>query len=211
MKPLLHKITKKDEIGYFSPRNWEFWRALIVAFCLICIIGHWMEMPYCWLMDRLFGIVSEDYAVWTDPWYHPYWVYGFGAVVMTLVIEPLKELIIMHRKTLWGALLETFAITVVLSMLMELIIGWMVNQPDEFGEYPFWDNSQLPLNIFGQAWLVNDVFIGLMAMLYVWIIFPLICEGFSLLRPSVANFVFVLLVVGFAACCIASYMELAMR
>ena len=60
----IHKLTEKDEIGYFAPRTWDFWRALIVCFCLCCILGHWLEMPYCWLMDRLFGIVADDYAVW---------------------------------------------------------------------------------------------------------------------------------------------------
>ena len=210
-KNKLHRITKKDEVGYFAPKNWEFWRALVVCFCLITIIGHWMEIPWCIAMDRLFGIVSEDYVVWTDPWYHPYWVYGFGAVGMTLVIEPLKEIIVMHRKTLWGALLETFVITVALAAVMECVIGWLVNQPDQFGEYPYWDNSTLPGNIFGQAWIVNDLGIGLMAVLYVWVIFPLVCEGFSLLRPQVANAVFVIIIIGFAACCIASYLELALR
>ena len=83
----IHKLTEKDEIGYFAPRTWDFWRALIVCFCLCCILGHWLEMPYCWLMDRLFGIVADDYAVWTDPWYHPYWVYGFGAVFVTLLLS----------------------------------------------------------------------------------------------------------------------------
>ena len=173
----IHKLTEKDEIGYFAPRTWDFWRALIVCFCLCCILGHWLEMPYCWLMDRLFGIVADDYAVWTDPWYHPYWVYGFGAVFMTLLIEPLKER--------------------------------LINQPDPTtGEYPFWDNSQLPGNVFGQAWLVNDFFIGLVAMIYVWVIFPLVCEGFSRLSPKAANVAFALIIVGFAACVTASYLEL---
>ena len=81
----IHKLTEKDEIGYFAPRTWDFWRALAVCFCLCCILGHWLEMPYCWLMDHLFGIVADDYAVWTDPWYHPYWVYGFGAVFLSLI------------------------------------------------------------------------------------------------------------------------------
>ena len=103
--PNMRKLTEHDEIGYFALRTWEFWRALIVCFCLCCILGHWLEMPYCWLMDQCFGIVADDYAVWTDPWYHPYWVYGFGAVFMTLLIEPLKERLILHRKTLWGAFL----------------------------------------------------------------------------------------------------------
>ena len=87
----IHKLTEKDEIGYFAPRTWDFWRALIVCFCLCCILGHWLEMPYCWLMDRLFGIVADDYAVWTDPWYHPYWVYGCGAASMTLLSEEIRR------------------------------------------------------------------------------------------------------------------------
>ena len=147
----IHKPTEKDEIGYFAPRTWDFWRALAVCFCLCCILGHWLEMPYCWLMDRLFGIVADDYAVWTDPWYHSYWVYGFGAVFMTLLIEPLKERLILHRKTLWGAFLESLVIAILAAMVLELVMGWLINQPDPTtGEYPFWDNSQLPGNVFGQ-------------------------------------------------------------
>lgn len=206
----LPRMTKSDEVGYFAPRTWEFWRTLILCFCVFSIAGHWLEMPYCWFMDRFFGIVSPDYAIWYDPWYHPYWAYGFGAVAMTLAIEPLKERMITRRKTLWGALLETFFIAVVLSMVMELVIGWMVNQPDEFGRYPYWDNSQLPFNVFGQAWLVNDVVIAVMAMLYVWVLYPLICEGFKCLSSHSANIVFGVVVVGFAVCCTVSYVQIGL-
>ncbi len=204
----LHKLTKEDEIGYFAPKTWAFWRSLIASFCIFCIVGHWLEGLYCIIMNSLFGIVEPDYAIWIDPWYHPYWVYGIGAVLMTLFIEPLKERIIKRRKTLWGSLLQTFVIVVFLSMLMELIIGLLVNQPDEFGEYPYWDNSQLPLNILGQAWLVNDVFIGLMAVIYVWFLYPLICEGFRALKPRTANIALAVVVAVFAGCCIASYTQL---
>lgn len=208
-KPL-HKITKEDEVGYFAPRTWEFWRAVIVCFCLFSLVGHWLEIPYCLFMSNAFGIVDADYNVWTDPWYHPYWVYGFGAVIVTLIVEPLKERIIMKRKTLWGALLESFVVLVLLSMVIELIAGWLINQPDALGEYPYWDNSELPLNIFGQAWLVNDVCIGIAAMFYVWIFYPLVCEGFALLKPKAANVVFVLIVVGFIVLCVVSYTQLVL-
>ncbi len=206
----IHKVTEDDQIGYFAPRNWAFWRSLIVCFCLMCIVGHWLEIPYCFFMDLFFGIVEDTYAVLTDPWYHPYWVYGIGAVLMTLIVEPLKERIILRRHNLGLALLESFVVVVVLSMVIELVVGWLVNQPDAEGVYPYWDNSQLPLNIFGQAWLVNDVAIGLVAMIYVWIIFPLVCEGFSRLRPPVANGAFVFVVAAFIGCCIASYTQLIM-
>ena len=45
-------------------------------------------------------------------------------------------------------------------------------------------------------------------MIYVWVIFPLVCEGFSLLSPKAANVAFALIIVGFAACVTASYLEL---
>jgi len=160
---------------------------------------------------NLFGIVDSDYAVWTDPWYHPYWVYGFGSAGLILGVEPLKEYIIKKRKTLWGAFLETFVIAIFLSMCMELLFGLLVNQPDAAGKYPYWDNSQLPLNIFGQAWLVNDIFIGLVGMIVIWIIFPLLCAFFDYLKPKTANLVAAGIVAAFCLCCFGSYMELALR
>ena len=200
----LKRVAQTEFSGHFEPKRWEFWRCLLICFCLFTLVGHWLEIPYCSFMN-MFDIVEEDYDVWTDPWYHPYWVYGIGAVVMTLLIEPFKERIIRRRKTLWGALLEFYVFAVILSMLMELIIGLIISQPDEFGNYPFWDNSQLPLNVFGQAWLVNDMVIGFMAVLYLWLFYPLIHRGLDALRPPVANAIFVIVVVGFAACCVASY------
>ena len=37
-------------------------------------------------------------------------------------------------------------------------------------------------------------------MIYVWVIFPLVCEGFSRLSPKAANVAFALIIIGFAAC-----------
>lgn len=207
----LHRITEDDQIGYFAPRTWQFWRALIVCFCLFSIVGHWLEIPYCFFMDHFFGIVEDDYAVLSDPWYHPYWVYGIGAVAMTLIVEPLKEHFVMASKTLRGALAKSFACVVLVALAMELGIGLLVNQPDAAGEYPYWDNSQLPLNVLGQAWLVNDLFIGVVAMVYVWVLYPLVCEGFLRLRPTQANVLFACVIVGFALCCIASYAQVIPR
>ncbi len=201
----LKLFSKQAETGYFAPQTWVFWRSLVICFCIFNIVGHWLEIPYCTFMNECFSIVGDDYDVWTDPWYHPYWVYGIGAVVMTLVIEPIKEHMLKRRKTVLGAVLESFVFAVFLSMVMELVFGLIVNQPDELGEYPYWDNSQLPLNVFGQAWLVNDVVIGVVAMLYVWVLYPLICEGLRALPEKIANVVFAVIVAGFALCCIFSY------
>ena len=76
---------------FFHPRKRWFWQALVTSFCACCLIGHWLEFPYCWMTNSLFGIVDSDYALYIDPWFHPYWCYGFGALGMTLVLEPAKD------------------------------------------------------------------------------------------------------------------------
>ncbi|WP_163226863.1 putative ABC transporter permease [Bifidobacterium choloepi] len=201
----LHGTVRRDELGYFRPRTWFFWRTLIICLCYFSIVGHWCELPYCTMMNHFFGIVADDYAVWHDPWYFPYWVYGIGAVVMTLVIEPLKEWIVRRRKTNWGALLETFVIAFLLAAVLETGIGLIINQPDQYGIYPYWDNSVLPGNILGQGWIVNDFFIGLLAVAYVWLFYPVICRIFMHMKPVTANVVFAVLMVLFAVACIFSY------
>lgn len=170
-------LTKEDETAYFEPRTWAFWRGIIMYFFLFSVVGHWMEIPYCLSMDALFGIVDADYAIFLDELYVPYWVYGAGAAAITILLLPLKIRLVGRRKTMWGAALEFFVMAVVLCAALECIMGWIVNQPDALGEYPYWDNSQLPLNIFQQAWLVNDIFLGLVTLGYVWFAFPF-CQKF---------------------------------
>jgi len=93
---------------------------------------------------------------------------------------------------------------------MELTMGLIVNQPVN-GVYPYWDNSKLPLNIFGQAWLVNDIFIGLASMIYIWIIFPLIHATYERLSKRGQTILLAVIIVSFLACCFLSYWELVTK
>ena len=204
----MEKFSRIVSKSWFAPETWAFWRALIVCFFLFNILGHWIELGYCVIIDSLFHVVADDYAVWDDPWWHPYWVYGFGAVFMTLVFEPIKERLSKNSSSIWGTILKTFLLATFVSMVLELTFGLIVNQPDANGKYPFWDNSQLPFNVLNQAWLVNDFFLGFAATIYVWLVFPLICAGFERLKPRTANIVFVLITIGFGLCCLTSYLEI---
>ncbi|MFR3091328.1 MAG: putative ABC transporter permease [Eggerthella lenta] len=147
-------LSKEDERYGYEPGSFAFWRNLAVYFCVFSVLGHWMEIVYCSFMN-VFGIVDADSLVWDDPMY-PFLVYGVGVVVCALVLMPLKTALVARRATLVSAGIQFFAVTVVVCMLMELAMGFMLNQPNAAGEYPLWDNSQLPFNILG-AWLVNDL------------------------------------------------------
>lgn len=198
-------LTKSDETGYFAPKTWFFWRGIIMYFFIFSVVGHWLEIPYCMSMHALFGIVESDYAVWTDPLYAPYWVYGVGTVFVTLMLLPLKMNMLKRRKTMWGACLEFFVLAVVLCAAMETIIGLLINQPDPMGEYPFWNNSVLPFNILGQGWLVNDITLGFVAVAYTWVVFPLCQKLMSFASHKVANGIFIGVLVAFVGICILTY------
>jgi len=144
-------LSKEDERYGYEPGSFAFWRNLAVYFCVFSVLGHWMEIVYCSFMN-VFGIVDADSLVWDDPMY-PFLVSGVGVVVCALVLMPLKTALVARRATLVSAGIQFFAATVVVCMLMELAMGFMLNQPNAAGEYPLWDNSQLPFNILGQAWL----------------------------------------------------------
>ena len=192
----------------FAPKTWAFWRNNIMCFCVNNVLGHCLESLYCKIMDKCFGLIDDSYAVKFDPWYHPYWVYGLGGEAMTFIFEPIKESILRRHRSLSGAMLETYAIAVLAAMGMELGFGLLVNRPDEDGNYPYWDNSKLPLNIFKQAWLVNDLVIGAVAVVHVWLAYPLLCKVMSKLNERAANAVFAATVGAFAVACVSSYTRL---
>lgn len=201
MPPIL---SKEDELSSYAPDAWVFWRNLALYFCAFSVIGHWIEIVYCLIMDAMFGIVDPHSLVWDDPMY-PFLIYGIGAAICALVLVPLKERLIQNRNTLWGAALQFFVVTVFVCMLMELAMGFMLNQPDATGDYPLWDNSQLPFNIFSQAWLVNDLALGALAVVFTWGIYPL-CEKYLAKVPPLAmNVIAVVVAVGFIVLCVTKF------
>lgn len=196
----------KDKQGRYAVLTWEFWRTMLVVFCVFCWVGRWMEIPYIAIMDHFFGIVADDYAARWEPLFCPYWVYGIGVTCITLLLEPWKEKIQKRRKTTWGAFLETFVYITIIAAVLETIIGLLINQFDPaLGKYPFWDNSQLPLNILGQGWLVNDLLLGIMGSIYLWVFYPLIDKGLNAVPPAVANTILVVILILLALSTYFSY------
>ena len=205
---VVRRLSERGGSTLFAPKTWAFWRNNIMCFCVNNVLGHCLESLYCKVIDECFGIIDEDYAVKFDPWYHPYWVYGIGGEAMTFIFEPIKEKVIARHRSMSGAMLETYAIAVLAAMGMELGFGLLVNRPDEDGNYPYWDNSKLPLNVFKQAWLVNDLVMGAVAVVHTWLAYPLFCKGMGKLSERAANAAFASTVGVFAAACVSSYRRL---
>lgn len=192
------------EAGW-APWSVRFWRCMAIAFCVFSVVGHWMEIPYCLFMDGTFGIVDDDSLVFADPMY-PFLVYGIAAVLAALVLVPLRDWLRRHRPSFARAVIDFFLLAVFASMAGELIMGWLLNQPDPYtGLYPLWDNSYLPGNIFKQAWIVNDVLLGAVVTLFVWVLYPALVKLVHLVPERYGWPVTIVVVVSFAILCIVKF------
>lgn len=196
---------RSDAENHFEPHTLAFWRNMLIYLFAFSMAGHAMEIPYCALMGSLFGIVDDDYAAMVDPWYVPYWVYGIGAVGMILIMVPAKARLLRTCSTRRGAVLAFFVLAVAMCAFLETAMGLIVNQPDHLGEYPYWNNSELPLNILGQGWLVNDILLGAVATAFVWLVFPLCQKAMLAIGRRLSNHVFKASMATCSACCIMTY------
>lgn len=178
---------------------------MAIAFCVFSVVGHWMEIPYCLFNDWAFGIVDDESIVFTDPMY-PFLVYGIAAVLGALFLVPQRDWLIDHYQPLWRALLRFYLLAVFASMMGELIMGLLLNQPDPVtGAYPLWDNSYLPGNVLGQAWLVNDVLLGSLVTLYIWVLYPALVKLVQRVPERYGWPLAIIVVAAFVALCVVKF------
>lgn len=166
-------------------RTWQFWRLMIVCFCAFSVIGHLMEWVYCYLGAVFFNTVDMDAEVLTNP-FKPFFVYGFAIVFLVTALEPIKWIMLNKFNEKWQALLAFYIMSIFVGMAGELTQGFLQNQPVD-GVYPLWDVSDYPGNILGQAWIVNDIFFGLVITVAVWLVYPLIAKQSGKLPEHLAN------------------------
>ena len=184
----------KREIGYYQPRTWEFWRNLIMYFCVFSVVGHWMEAAYCTLIKYgiLPGIYDPASQIWSD-WLYPFPVYGVGAVACVLLFYPIKNALEKRIGSRVAPLLISFVINAFVCTLIELAMGLALNM-----DYALWDYRGMFGNFMGQVCLQNAVAFGIAATLMTWVIYPAMESGLRKLPKDAVNTAFAGILVGFA-------------
>ncbi len=207
MREKLAFMSVRNEEGYLDWHSYftfEFWRNMAVHFCLCSIVGHWLEFVWCSFCNNVFGIAPPSGESFADPFY-PFCVYGIGACLCALALTPIVEMLCRRRKSVIVALIQFYVICVITCMLAELIMGLLMNQPNAEGVYPLWDNSQLPLNILKQAWLPNDIILGLVAVTYTCAVYPAVEILFGMRKRKRSNFAAAVIFIGFVVLCIFKF------
>ena len=176
---------------------------MIIFFCVFSVLGHLIEYPYCWLGMTFFDSVDPTDEVLANP-FKPFFVYGIGVVLCCVFLEPLRAYLLKKFDSPVQALGVFYIISVLLGMAFELTQGFLQNQPVN-GVYPLWDVSDHPGNILGQAWIVNDIFIGLLITVMVWVVLPPCYRFAQRLENRMANIVCAVVVLGTLALTIVTY------
>ena len=190
--------------GFSRLRTWPFWRTMILYFCIVSVVGHLIEYPYCWLGMTFFGSVDPTSEVLTNP-FKPFFVYGVGVVLCCVLLEPFRGLLLRRFSRTSTALLVFYVVSVFIGMAFELTQGFLQNQPVD-GVYPLWDVSDYPGNILGQAWIVNDIFIGALITLIVWVVLPWANGLVERLNDAAANRLCAIVVAATAVLTVVTYL-----
>ena len=196
-------LLRAGDTGFSRLASWPFWRNMIIYFCAVSVIGHLLEYPYCWLGMTLFDSVDPNSEVLSNP-FKPFFVYGVGIVLCAICLEPLRKSLLEHCRNPYTALIVFYIISVFIGMAFELTQGFLQNQPVN-GVYPLWDVHDHPGNILGQAWIINDIFIGLLITLIVWVVLPMLNAFMNRIPDRTANICCVVIVAATIALTVLTY------
>lgn len=183
--PINQKIHFLFEFVIFNITCVNFWKRVITYTLLMAVVGHLIENFYTGI-GFLVGSFSVDDPNYVDIWLRPLkpmWVYSVCTVFFFFVIIPLKEQIHKRIKSKALNILTVFLAAFLIAFLTELIMGLLLNQPNEMGVYPLWDFTGYDLTVLNQAYLVNDFWYAVLITVCAFFIFPLLERRLAKLKP----------------------------
>ena len=156
------------------------WDKIIWIFLFSALLGDIIETLYC-------GLVDGKWMNRSSVLYGPFsFVWGIGAVLLTVALRHMMEKpdrYIFVRGFLIGGTYEYIC-----SVFTERVFGTV-----------FWDYSDMPLNIGGRTNVLFCIFWGLLAVLWVKVLYPPLNRQIEKI-PPLAGKVLTWLVVFFMAC-----------
>lgn len=156
-----NKVKKNKTIFDFS-----IWR-LIAYFIIYSVLG--------FVIETAFGAVTKGVIESRKSFlYGPFCaIYGLGAVVMILCLQPFKK----NNNTLfWGGFVAGSVIEYLVSLIGELIFHVI-----------WWDYSDMPLNINGRVCVYFSIFWGLLGIYLVSYINPKIDKLINFIKRKISD------------------------
>lgn len=187
------RIHSLFEYVVFKVNCPNFWKRVITYTVLMAVIGHLIENVYTGIGFYLGDFTINDpnfMDIWLRP-LKPMWVYSVCAVFFFFLIIPLKEKI--HKRVRSKALnvVSVFVVAFLIAFLTELVMGLLLNQPNEFGVYPLWDFTGYKFTVLNQAYLVNDFWYAVLITVCAFVFIPLLERRAEKLLPHTQTIVMI--------------------
>lgn len=140
------------------------WDKLVWVFLCSALLGDIIETFYC-------GLVDGQWMSRSSVLYGPFsFVWGLGAVVLTVTLQRLAEK--NDRYVFAAGFVVGGAYEYMCSVFTELVFGTV-----------FWDYSDMPLNIGGRTNVLFCFFWGVLAVVWIKVIYPPMSKGIESLPP----------------------------
>lgn len=165
----------------------NFWKRVITYTLLMAVVGHLIENIYTGIGFHIgtFAIDDPNYVdIWLRP-LKPMWVYSVCTIFFFFMIVPLKELIHKHLRSKILNVIAVFLAAFLIAFLTELVMGLLLNQPNELGVYPLWDFTGYEWTVLNQAYLVNDLCYAILITVCAFFVFPLLEYYLAKHKPRV--------------------------
>lgn len=170
----------EEEQGTYTFAKGLCWDKLVWVFLLSALLGDIIETFWC-------GLVDGQWMNRSSVLYGPFsFVWGLGAVVLTVTLQRLA-----HRDSFFVFAAGFFiggAYEYLCSVFTELVFGTV-----------FWDYSHMPLNIGGRTNLLFCFFWGLLAVVWIKILYPLMSRAIESI-PALPGKLLTWLVVALMVC-----------
>ncbi len=177
--PGIRQADGPDQVGYTFARG-LCWDKLVWVFLCSALLGDIIETFYC-------GLVDGQWMNRSSVLYGPFsFVWGLGAVVLTVALHGLAGT--SDRYVFAAGFVVGGAYEYLCSVFTELVFGTV-----------FWDYSDMPLNIGGRTNVLFCFFWGVLAVVWIKVIYPPMSRAIESL-PALMGKILTWIVVFFILC-----------